>query len=111
MLDGLSSWDAPEYMIEDGDYTDMNGYGYFLNPDGTVYREAMVNYMNLEFYNGPYKMNERILPALSRFVKGKLSLDLLLCAYRKVLLDLAADDIMPYPSDILEELGLLETEE
>lgn len=70
----------------------------------------MANYMDLEFYKGPYKMNERILPALSKYIKGEIPVDLLLCAYRKVLLDLAADDVMLkswYSKDMLEEIGLV----
>ena len=62
----------------------------------------MENYMDLEFYNGPYKINEGILPALSMYMKGEVSLDFLLCAYRKVLLTVASDDIM-LKSFFLEE--------
>ena len=109
VLTSLSTWDPPEFMKKSGDITDMNGWGYFVNPDGTVYHECMVNYMNLEFYKGPYKLNERILPALSKFVKGEIGVDLLLCAYRRILLDYAADDIMLrswYAPDILKEIGI-----
>lgn len=109
VLDYLATWETPEYMKTSGDYTDMIAGGYFVNPNGTVYHEVAPSYMDLEYYEGPYKMNERILPALSRFVKGELHVDLLMCVYRKVLLDLAADDIMLkswYSSSLLEELGI-----
>ena len=74
-----------------------------------IQTQYMVNYMNLELYKGPYKLNERILPALSKFVKGEIEVDLLLCAYRRILLDYAADDIMLrswYAPDILKEIGI-----
>lgn len=109
VLNGLSTWNPAEYMIQSGDNTDMNGCGYFINPDGTVYYEVMSNYMDLEYYNGPYKVNEKILPALSKFVKGEIEIDLLLCVYRKVLLDVVGDDSMLkswYSKEILEELGV-----
>lgn len=70
---------------------------------------TMYNYMDLEYYNGPYKLNEKILPALSKFIKGEIEVDFLLCVYRKVLLDVASDDIMLkswYPKEMLEELGI-----
>lgn len=109
VLEGLSTWNPRDIIVESGDYSDMNGYGLFVNPNGTVYHEVMMNYMDLEFYKGPYKMNERILPALSKYLKGEIPIDLLMCAYRKVLLDLASDDIMLkawYSPDILKEIGI-----
>lgn len=109
VLSGLSTWNASNFMKESGDYTDMNGYGYFVNDNGIIYHEVMHNYMDLEFYPGPYKLNEKILPALSKFIKGDIEVDFLLCAYRKVLLDVAADDVMLkswYPEETVRELGL-----
>ena len=111
VLERLSTWEVEDWVKESGDNSDMNGYGYFVNPDGTVYREAMWNYMDLEFYRGPYKRNEKILPALSLFIKGEIGVDLLLCAYRKVLLDVAVDDVMLtswYSADIIKKIGLME---
>lgn len=110
VLEGLSTWKPNDFIVRGGDNSDMNGYGMFVNPNGTVYHEVMANYMDLEFYKGPYKMNERILPALSKYIKGEIPVDLLLCAYRKVLLDLAADDVMLkswYSKDLLEDIGIV----
>ena len=109
VLDRMSTWNPKEMITESGDNSDMMGYGFFVNPDGTIYHEVSMNYMDLEYYKGPYKMNERILPALSKFVKGEIPVDLLMCAYRRILLDIAADDAMLkgwYSAEILEELGL-----
>lgn len=109
VLDRLSSWYEPQYIMYPNDYLDMDAYGYFVNPDGTVYHEVISNYMDLEYYQGPYKLNEKILPALSKFIKGEIEVDFLLCAYRKVLLDVAADDIMLkswYTKEMLEGIGL-----
>lgn len=94
VLKGISTWNASDEVRKNGDITDMNGYGYFVNPDGTVYQEAMHNYMNLEYYNEPYEKNERILKAISMNLKGETDLDLLLCVYRRILLENAAADIM-----------------
>lgn len=111
VLLGLSTWNPIEYIAKHGDSSDMNGFGYFLNPDGTVYQEVMINYMDLEYYEDPYNRhpNERILPALSKFVKGEIGLDFLLCAYKKVHLDIVADDVMLwnwYPKARLDEIQL-----
>ena len=109
VLEELSTWNPSEYLVKNGDYTDMSSRGYCVNPNGEVYYDSVINYMDLEYYNGPYKLNEKILPALSKFVKGEIELDLLLFAYRKVLLDVAIDGSMLknwYTKEILEELGI-----
>lgn len=110
VLLGLSTWEPSDLIKSCGDNTDMNGYGYFVNSNGTFYHEVMYNYMDLEFYRGPYKLNEKILLALSKYLKGEIRVDLLLCAYRTVLLQVASDDIMLkcwYPEEDLKELGLV----
>lgn len=110
VLKGVSTWDASDHIRMSGDNSDMNGYGYFVNENGTVYYEVMHNYMDLEYYSGPFKMNEKILPALSKFIKGEIEIDLLLCAHRKIMFDIASDDVMLnncYLKDDLTEIGLL----
>lgn len=109
VLKEISTWNASNEIRKNGDYTDMNGYGYFVNPDGTVYQESMYHYMNLEYYNGPYEKNERILKAISMNLKGEADLDFLLCVYRRLLLENATDDIMLtnwFCSEDIEKVGI-----
>ena len=111
VIKGLSTWNPIEYIAKHGDSSDLNGYGYFLNPEGTIYQEVMMNYMDLEYYEGPYNRheNERILPALSKYIKGEIELDFFLCAYRRVLLDIATNDVMLwswYPKVMLDDIQL-----
>ena len=92
-----------------GTLFNMVGFGYFVADNGNVYYEVMYNYMDLEFYTGPYKANERILPAVSRFVKGEIGLDFLLRIQRRLLVDMQLDGIWleNWPSNgLLEEIGL-----
>lgn len=110
VLEELSSWNVPDEIRASGDQSDMNGCGYFLREDGTIYYEVMSNYMDLEYYDGPYKLHEKILPVLSKFVKGEITVDLLLCAYRKILLESSNGDTMLkkwYPAETLYELDLM----
>ena len=110
VLRGLSTWESSDSMKKSGDNSDMNGFGYFVNPNGTVYHEVVFNYMDLEYYPGPYKTNEKVLLALSKFVKNEIDLDLLLYAYRKILFDIASDDVILkswYSEDIRNEMGLI----
>jgi hypothetical protein len=53
VLRGISTWEPSDFMKKSGDNSDMNGFGYFVNPNGTIYHEVMFNYMDLEFYPAP----------------------------------------------------------
>ena len=109
VLLGLETWEPSKDVREKGDNSDMVGFGYFVADNGNVYYEVMHNYMDLEFYTGPYKANERILPAVSRFVKGEIGLDFLLRIQRRLLVDMQLDGIWleNWPSNgLLEEIGL-----
>lgn len=111
VLKGLSTWNPLEFVRNSGDNSDMNGYGFFVGGNGSVYQEVMQNYMDLEYYNGPFHKNEKILPALSQFVKGEIEIDLLLCAFRKVIFENAMADncgMEWYPKEKLIEIGLIE---
>ena len=111
VLRALKTW-KPGDAAEWGDESDMCAYGYFVNPNGTIYQEATSgNYMDLEYYRGPYKKNERILPALSKYIRNEISLDFLMCVYRKTMLDILVEDVMLvrwYSEEMLEEVGITE---
>lgn len=92
-----------------GDYSDMLSWGYFQDPDGRIYRECEYGYMNLEYYEGPFNGPRRLLIALSNFVKGEISIEMLLSAYRKIIMDEINDDVMLhswYSEDTLRKCGL-----
>lgn len=107
VLDSLITWDGVDKNIRAANFADMYGYGYFVNDDGTVYWHPVEKYMDLEYYHGPYKLNERIFTALSKFLKKECSLAFLLCAYRNTLLDVAKDDpqCLPYNDEMLGKSG------
>ena len=81
VLENLATWNDGSH-IEDYDHG-MNGCGFFTRPDGTVYQGITENYLDLEYYDGPYKPSERILPVLSSYLKGEEQLVSLLNAYRR----------------------------
>ena len=103
VLDGITPWYIAGLDDErrkrytegrNGDESDMNAWGYFQDEDGRIYSEIMFNYMDLERYKGPFDGKHRLLKALSNYVKGNIGVDLLLTAYRKVIIDEFADDVM-----------------
>ncbi|MBQ3061476.1 MAG: hypothetical protein IJD02_03440 [Lachnospiraceae bacterium] len=109
VLKRISTWNQSKCVMDGSDNSDMSCSGYFVNENGTIYSEVMSGYMDLEYYYGPYRQNERILPALSKYMKGEIEVDLLLYAYRKVVLDVMSDDIMFknwYSKESLENIGL-----
>ena len=130
VLMGLSTWDkigernakntaldAEKHggFVSVPDISDMNGYGYFVDDGGLPYHEVMFHYLNLEYYHEPFKEYEKILLPISKFVKGKIGIDLLLCTYRNIILQKEMDRVISYKSwhlvDELEEVGLATEED
>ncbi len=60
---------------------DMIAYGFFQEVDGRIYNECMHDYLSLEYYDGSLDGRKRILKAVSNFLKGEISVDLLVNAY------------------------------
>lgn len=85
VLDGVLFWEKVRTTHLDD--SDMTAWGYFQDENGNIYHETMYNYMDLEYYEGPFKGTSRFLLALSNFLKGKIGLDLLLNAYSKSIFD------------------------
>lgn len=94
---------ARESTRKDGDNTDMNAWGYFLNDDGRVYHEVMWNYMDLEFYRGELSGYRRILTAFSNYVKGEIDAALLCEGYHNIL---SEEDAKQKRPNIYTEKGL-----
>lgn len=113
VLDGVTTWEVLKQNHWDvegcGDYTDMTAWGYFQEDDGRIYREVGHNYMDLEYYKGSFEGVTRIMKALSNYIKGKIDIELLLSAYRKVTIDKFSEDVMLtnwYIDEQLELAGL-----
>lgn len=70
---------------ERGDLSDMTAYGYFQNENGEVFYECMHDYFSLDYYPEKLEGKQRILTALSNYLKGDISVDLLMNAYHIVL--------------------------
>ncbi len=69
--------------------------GYFLNKDGSIYRECMSNYMDLEFYDKELTGAQRTLIAFSSFLKGEIDPALFARAYHQIITAGYAADSMP----------------
>lgn len=77
-----------------GDNSDMNVWGYFQDDDGRIFREVTHNYMDFDYYEGPFEGPHRLLVALGNYIKEEIGLDLLLSTYRKIIMDEVSYDIM-----------------
>ena len=84
VLDELLSRNQNECGSEDWDDTDMCGHCYCMNPDDTIFYDCIPEYMNFEFYNGPYSLEEKNLVVLSKYLKGEITIDVLLNAYQRI---------------------------
>ena len=98
ILEGITPWEVDRIAkrIENGsgDTTDMCAWGYFQDEDGRVFQETIWNYMDLDYYEGPFDGIKRLLVAISNFLKGEICLSIVLSAYRKVILDEFTKDVM-----------------
>jgi len=97
-----------------GDNSDMIIWGYFQNEDGRVYHEVTNNYMDFDYYGGPFDGVHRLLLALSNYLKDEIGLDMLLTAYRKVIMDYVSHDVMLhswYTEEGLKLAGLFDVVE
>lgn len=79
-----------------GDFTDMLVHGLFQMENGTVYEECTFSYMDFEYFRKPLTGKRRVLRAISNYLKGDISLDLLLNAYHTVIAEEQARDTRPW---------------
>lgn len=91
---------APDHYAKKGrrgcDNTDMWVQGYFRWDGGTIYQESSWNYMNYEYY--PVEKltgKKRVLPVVSRYLKGEIGLCCMLNFYHQVLTEETAADCNP----------------
>ena len=85
VLDYLSTWreNIKEYLAKgNSDSSDMVGYGYYLYEDEARFTyDNKWDYDSFEFYNGKLEGNNRILKAISSYLKGEIDMELLIHAY------------------------------
>ena len=110
VMDSITPWQTElNERIQNkihGDSSDMLVWGFFQDPDGRIYHECEFNYMDYEYYKGQFNGPRRLLIALSNFVKGNIRVELLLTAYRKVIMDEVCDNVMLHSWYSKEELSL-----
>ena len=79
------------------DISDMWMMGYFQSDTGEIYSETSNdNYMDFEYY--PLEKltdKQRVLIALSNYLKGEIDISLMVKAYHQILLEETAHDNMP----------------
>ena len=110
VMKGITPDNVRESTRKNGDASDMNAWGYFQDPDGTIYYEVMHNYMDLEYYRGELTGKRRILKALSNFIKGKIDIELMCRAYHYLMCDEYMKDSIPrvFTDEGLKLAGVIE---
>ena len=108
VLKGISNGEEDIKRCVHADTTDMNAWGWFSDYDGTIYRETMFNYMDLERFTGKLKGQERIQIALSNFIKGELEVELLLQSQRTLMMRDYGEEWLPnwYTDEGMEPAGI-----
>lgn len=101
------SKERTDKLKQGGDTSDMTAHGYWQEKNGQIYWECMHDYLSLEYYDGEFKEEKRMLKALSDFLKGELSEDILLGIYRIVLGEKELEDFKRYVNFAEETKRLL----
>ena len=88
VLDRIPYWDEGgkykeeiDFLRENGDCLDMLAAVYGQDGDGSIWHGQGLNYLDMEYCERELHGAERILIALSNYLKGELPLELLLRAY------------------------------
>ncbi len=85
VLEYLSTWreNIKEYLAKGNhDSSDMIGYGYYLyENEAKLVLDDKWDYDSFEYYEGELEGNNRILKAISSYLKGKIGIELLIHAY------------------------------
>ena len=85
VLEYLSTWreNIKEFLAKGNhDSSDMIGYGYYLyENEAKVVLDDKWDYDSFEYYEGEIEGNNRILKAISSYLKGKIGIELLIHAY------------------------------
>ena len=85
VLEYLSTWqeNIKEYLAKGNhDSSDMIGYGYYLyENEAKLVLDTKWDYDSFEYYGGEIEGNNRILKAISSYLKGKIGIELLIHAY------------------------------
>lgn len=110
VIKGITPDEVRDWTRKDGDTSDMNAWGYFQDPDGTIYYKVMHNYMNLEYYHGELTEKKRILKALGNFLKGEIDVELMCRAYHYLMCDEYTKDSIPqgFTNEGLKLAGVIE---
>ena len=85
VLTNLCTWDSEKQLErkrKEYDSLDMTASGYFYDDNAiNIYGECMHSYIDLEYYTSELKGKERVLKAVSSFLKEDIDLSLLLNAF------------------------------
>ena len=85
VLDYLRTWqpNIKEYLAKGNcDSSDMSGSGYYLYDNkAQIILEDKWDYDSFEYYEGKIEGNNRILKAISSYLKGEIGIELLIHAY------------------------------
>ena len=84
-----------ENISKSGDNTDMSARGYFQNDDGSIYHDAMNNYMDCEYYREELIGKRRTLKAMSNLLKHNIDETLFADAYHQILMEEYIKDNKP----------------
>ena len=110
VLDSIPTWTKREWIVENGDETDMMVCGGFADTEGNIYYESDCCYLDMEYFRGELKGTDRIMIALSNYLKDEIDMELLMWAQKTISLQTKSQEYLKYhlPDEQIAELVGLE---
>lgn len=68
-------------------HSDMLVWGYFTGKNGQLFEDCTASYMNIEYYNGELKSENRILKVLNNYLKGEIDIVRFANMYHQIVLE------------------------
>lgn len=79
-----NSLDKNPFVLKET-HSDMSVWGYFTGENGQLFEDCTA-YMNIEYYNGELKSENRILEVLNNYIKGEIDIVRFANMYHQIVL-------------------------
>jgi hypothetical protein len=98
VLDRIDHYDPLHFERRkrfEGDKSDMNAWGLYVDDDGVLYGDHCYCYDCFEYYHGKLEGKDTLLHYVSLYMKGKITLPDLLAMQCRIMLQHQLDDGLP----------------
>ena len=111
VLDHLCTWNEKiRKLLSKGNFdsSNMQGTGYLSTEEGSIYADNVFDYDSWEYFEGKLEGKDKILKAISSFLKGDIGLELLISAYDVLKNENNREKLRKFSDEGLKLAGIME---